>query len=73
MATLRKSPHTSQLVPLRAEEILQLVIEKPICMKLEEQIRVLEGKLEDERRNRKTMRSDSKRQQSENERFKSEK
>ena len=35
MATLKKSPLTSQLVPLRAEEILQNIIEKPICMKLE--------------------------------------
>jgi hypothetical protein len=36
LATLKKSPLTAQLVPLRAEEILQLVIEKPICLMLEE-------------------------------------
>ena len=61
MATLKNSPLTAQLVPLRAEEIVQLVIQKPICLMLEEQIRQLKHQLEDEKRNKRTMRSDSKR------------
>jgi hypothetical protein len=61
LASLRQSPLTSQLVPLRAEEILQLIMEKPIIMTLEEQVRTLRLKLEGEKVERRTLRSDSKR------------
>lgn len=32
--TLKKSPLTSQLIGLRAEEIVELIVQKPICMML---------------------------------------
>jgi len=68
LAALRQSPLTAQLVSLRAEEIIQVVIEKPIVMTLEEQIRMLRQKLEEERHSRKTLRSDSKKHNREHER-----
>lgn len=34
LAALRQSPLTSQLVSLRAEEIIQIIMEKPIVMTL---------------------------------------
>ena len=38
MATLKQSPLTSQLVSLRAEEIVQQVLEKPACVLLERKL-----------------------------------
>ena len=69
MAVLKKSPLTSQLVPLRAEEIVQSVLEKPICLKLDEQVRQLKYKLEEEKKNKKMLRSDSKKKQTESEKY----
>ena len=48
---------------MRVEEIVQNIVEKPICMGLEGEIRMLKQKVEEEKRNRKTLRSDTKRQQ----------
>ena len=45
LAALRQSPLTSQLVPLRAEEIIQIIMQKPIVIALEEQVRTLKLRL----------------------------
>ena len=69
IATLKNSPLTSQLVSLRAEEIIEIVLEKHICRGLGDTINSLKQKLDEEKVNKKTMRSESKRKQNQNERY----
>lgn len=59
--TLQRSPITQQFASLRAEELLQAVIEKPIVNSLKAEIEKLQAELAEEKKLKRTMRSDSKR------------
>jgi hypothetical protein len=60
--TLQRSPITQQFAVLRAEELLQAVIEKPIINALKAEVERLQSELAEEKKLKRTMRSDSKRQ-----------
>jgi hypothetical protein len=62
LQTLQRSPVTQQFAVLRAEELLQAVIEKPIINNLKAEVERLQAELAEERKLKRTMRSDSKRQ-----------
>lgn len=61
LETLLRSPITQQFAALRAEELLQAVLEKPIVSSLKAEVERLQAELAEERRVKRTMRSDSKR------------
>lgn len=61
LQTLQRSPITQQFAILRAEELLQAVIEKPIINALKAEVERLQAELSEEKKLKRTMRSDSKR------------
>lgn len=62
LQTLQRSPITQQFAVLRVEELLQAVIEKPIINNLKAEVERLQTELTEEKKLKRTMRSDSKRQ-----------